>query len=203
MPNEKGLRLLLFIGVALLHGLLIFFLAFRIGAPPRENIESARVMKLTDFEEEIPPPPPPERSEEIPVVESLAETMIETDILPPQVVAAAGVIVPTRPAGPADEYLPMHMVSVPPKFNEREIRAALAYPPIALRSGIEGRVILELFVDRGGLIQNIRILQENPPGRGFGEAAVKAFQGLRGVPAQANGESVSVRYRYPVSFTIR
>jgi protein TonB len=200
MPNEKGLRLLLFAVVALLHGLLIFFLAFRISAAPQENIESARVMKLTDIEEEIPPPPPPEEEEAIPLVESLAETMIETDTPPPQNVAAAGVIVPVRPT---DEYLPMHLISRPPVFDEREIRAALVYPPIALRSGIEGRVILELFIDRSGLVQRITVLQENPPGRGFGEAAVRALQGRRGAPAQANGEPVSVRYRYPVRFTIR
>jgi protein TonB len=77
------------------------------------------------------------------------------------------------------------------------------YPPIALRSGIEGRVILELFIDRTGQVQRITILQETPPGRGFGEAAVRAFEGQRCSPAEANGLPVSVRYRYPVSFRIR
>jgi protein TonB len=97
----------------------------------------------------------------------------------------------------------MHQVSQPPRFDEKEIIAALVYPPIALRSEIEGRVILELFVDRNGLVQRVTILQETPPGRGFGDAAVKVFQGRRGVPGRANGKPVSVRYRYPVSFRIR
>jgi hypothetical protein len=47
------------------------------------------------------------------------------------------------------------------------------------------------------------VLKEDPPGRGFAEAAVRAFQGLRCTPAQANGGNVSVRYRYPVSFKLR
>jgi protein TonB len=64
-------------------------------------------------------------------------------------------------------------------------------------------VYLELFVDKDGLVRNITILKEDPSGRGFGEAAVKAFQGLKGVPAQANGATVAVRYRYPVRFSIR
>ncbi|MDR1587455.1 MAG: energy transducer TonB [Treponema sp.] len=201
MPNEKKIRFFLFVGVAIAHGLLISFLAFRINAAPQETVESARVMKLTDIEEEIPPPPPPpQEKEEIPLVESIAEIMIETDAPPPQNVAAAGVILPTRPA---EEYLPMHQVSQPPRFEEREILDALVYPPIARRSGIEGRVILELFIDRSGLVQRITILQEAPPGRGFGEAAVKAFQGRRGAPARANGEPVSVRYRYPVRFVLQ
>jgi protein TonB len=102
-----------------------------------------------------------------------------------------------------DDYLPMHLVSEPAKFDEREIAAALVYPPIALRSGIEGRVILDLFIDRNGVVQQVRILQENPPDRGFGEAAIKAFLGRKGTPAMANGSAVSMRYRYPLTFRIR
>jgi hypothetical protein len=71
------------------------------------------------------------------------------------------------------------------------------------RSGIEGRGILELFVDRTGIIQNITILLEEPAGSGFGEAAIRAFLGKKGIPATANGEAVSCRYRYPVVFRIR
>jgi protein TonB len=81
--------------------------------------------------------------------------------------------------------------------------SSLVFPPIALRSGIEGRVILELFVDKNGTIQRIMILREEPQDRGFGEAALKAFSGKQGTPAMANGEPVSARYRYPVSFRIR
>jgi len=82
------------------------------------------------------------------------------------------------------------------------IYADVVYPPIALRSGIEGRVILDIFVDEEGYIQQVAILQENPKDRGFGEAAVKAFVGKKVEPATANGKAVSARYRYPVSFRI-
>jgi protein TonB len=95
------------------------------------------------------------------------------------------------------------MVSESPKFDEREIASGLIYPPIALRSNIEGRVILELFVDRNGVVQRITILLEDPKARGFVEAAIRAFTGKAGVPAKANGEAVSARYRYPVSFRIK
>jgi TonB family protein len=86
-------------------------------------------------------------------------------------------------------------------FNH--IMTDLVYPPIALRSGIEGRVILELFVDKEGNIEQVLILQESPPERGFGEAAVKIFIGKKVKPARANGEAVSTRFRYPVSFRIK
>jgi protein TonB len=199
MISEKKLRFLLFIAVAAVHGVLIFFLAFNIDTAPQAADESARVIKLTDLEEERPPPPP--EPEPVQEVEAIAETMIETDVVPLQRVVAAGTLVTPQSTG--EDYLPMHRVSVPPKFDEKLLTQALVYPPIALRSGIEGRVILELFIDRAGRVQRISVLQENPPGRGFGEAAVKAFEGIRCSPAEANGEPVSVRYRYPVSFRIR
>ena len=196
MFNEKKLRLGIFIAVAALHIVLILFLAFNINASAQQAAENARVMRLVDLDEA--PPPPPE--EELPQVESIAETMIETDIAPEQTVVAPGTL---SAQNPWDSYLPQFRLSVPPVFNERDIAAALVYPPIAQRSGIEGRVIVELFVDRNGRVQQVLILQENPEGRGFGEAAVRAFMGIRATPAQANGEAVSCRYRYPVRFVLR
>jgi protein TonB len=97
----------------------------------------------------------------------------------------------------------MHRISVAPVFSESEIKERLVYPPIALRAKLEGMVYLELFVDHTGQIRQITILRETPENRGFGEAAIKAFQGLRGTPAEANGAAVAVRYRYPVRFAIR
>jgi protein TonB len=193
MMNDKLLRLLVFIFAAALHLIVIFFLVLKTEVVMGEGPENARIMKVTDLDE-LPPPPEPE---ELPQVEAIAENMIETDTPPEQNVLAAGIFLTTN------DYLPMHKLSSPPKFDASKIAADLVYPPIALRSGIEGRVILELFVDRSGMVQQISILQENPEDRGFGEAAVKAFTGRKGEPATANGEAVSARYRYPVTFKIK
>jgi len=189
--DEKNRRLVIYSFAAVLHVLVIVFLAVETDKMYQEGAENARIMKLTDIDEAPPPPDP-----EIPQVESIAETMIETDVEPVQSVLAAGMFL-------TENYLPMHKLSTPPHFDQNEIAADLIYPPIALRSGIEGRVILELFVDRTGTVQRITILQEAPEERGFGEAAVKAFTGKKGKPAIANGEAVSARYRYPVTFRIK
>jgi protein TonB len=208
MRKTNFTRLILFLAVGAAHLLFILFFAIRMDAGMRNAEQPPQVMKLTDFEEE-PPPPPEIPPPEIPptAVESIAETMIETDEVPvDQVVVAPGTLeAPQAPVQAAEEerYLPMHMISVPPVFSEREVLASLVYPPIALRAGIEGMVYLELFIDRQGEIRQITVLRENPPDRGFGEAAVNAFRGLKGKPAEANGEPVAVRYRYPVRFTIR
>ena len=208
MQNENRTRLVVFAVVVIVHLVLLLFVAVNISAVSQAAPENARVMKVTDLMEEIPPPPPPPPppEEEIPLVEEIAEIMIETDIVPEPVVATLpSITTPSNAsvASPWDEYLPMHLISVPPRFNEREIIASIIYPPIAFRSGVEGRVMLELFVDKNGFVQRIRILQEEPLNRGFGEAAINALTGKRAVPAEANGEAVSARFRYPVRFTLR
>jgi protein TonB len=220
ITSPNTLRLALFILAALGHGALILFLAFKTPAVPPVTEEPLRVMKLADLMEvppplslpPPPPPPPPQREETVPenAVESIAENFIETEEVPEeQVLVPPATIQTPAPAvtGPAtateEVYLRPHQVSDPPRFNDADILKALRYPPIAQRSGIEGTVYLELFIDREGAVRRITVLKEDPPGRGFADAAVRAFEGLHCVPAQANGQNVSVRYRYPVSFKLR
>ena len=193
--NEKQRKLLIFAITAAIHVIVIFFVAFDTKVLLQETTELARIMKMTDLAEL---PPPPAADPEIPQVEEIAEVMIETDTPPVQTVVGIGMVNLNF-----DDYLAMHMVSVRPGFDESAITSSLVYQPIALRSGIEGRVILELFVDRTGVVQRITVLREEPEGRGFGEAAVKAFTNRKGTPAYANGEAVSCRYRYPVAFRIK
>jgi protein TonB len=194
MQNEKRIKFLIPVVVAALHAAAILFLAFEYKAVLREAAENARIMKLADLAEEPPPPP----IDEIPKVEAIAETMIETDFVPQQTIVAAGSLI----TGDTD-YLPMHLVSQLPVFSEDELRRRVVYPPIAQRSELEATVYLEIFVDREGMVRNVTILREDPSGWGFGEAAVKAFQGFKGRPALENGREVAVRYRYPVRFSLR
>jgi protein TonB len=206
----KWLRPAIFTLVTALHVGLLFGLVLTV-ADAAGNVPEplAAVMKLMDVTEYIPAPPPPKEvyrppppREQPPVpvnaVEAIAENVIETDKVPDVTVVAPGTLY-----APVTEYLPMSKISVPPVFQERQIRDALIYPAIALRSGVEGTVYLELYVDREGVVQRVIVLKEDPAEHGFAEAAVKAFQNLRGTPAQANGVAVPVRYRYPVSFKIR
>jgi protein TonB len=203
--REKQIRFFLFLAAAVLHGVLLFFVVFTVKEAPENEEPVANVMKLVDVREETPPPPPPPPPREEPpeilqnTAEAVAETMVETEEVPEQT------IVETAPVYREEtiEYLPMNRISVLPVFPEDQIRRNTVYPPIALRSGIEGVVYLELFIDREGTIRQINILRENPTGRGFGEAAVNAFKGVGCKPAESNGQPVAVRFRYSIKFTIR
>ncbi|MDR1904893.1 MAG: energy transducer TonB [Treponema sp.] len=211
MHSENRRRFILFLCVAAFHGILLFAVVLRMDTVKREEEKRAEIMKLVDIEEEPPPPQAPPRAPPPPLAvpnatESIAENMIASDEAPDTPVVNPNALPPASD----DTYLPAHKISAAPSFSEDEIRRATVYPPIALRSGIEGTVILELFVDSQGFVRDIKVLQEKPPGRGFGEAAVKAFTGKRGKPAQAKTENsaaesvpVAARYRYPVRFRIK
>jgi protein TonB len=217
------LRLVLFIVVAAAHGLAISFVAFSVRQAAAKPEEKVRVMKLADIAEYVPPPPvilpppppPPPQAEPPPdnAVEAIAEEMIETPEEPENqtVVEAGSIVTPVAPspASTEEEYLPAHKISVLPVFPDEAILAAMKYPVIAKNSNIQGRVILDLFIDRTGALRRIDVLREDPPNRGFGDAAKTAFQealrntGNRCTPALANGEPVSVHIRYPVTFRLR
>ena len=211
-----------------IHGLLFAFLY--IPAGERELREDPTVFKLVDIDLYTPPPPAPPLKPPPPVQppepppspqqpplnskeptlspqETTAEKIEETDkpvqepsipypLAPPPAPLSRA---PSRLDEP--EYLPPHKISVPPKVPVDQVLRQLIYPPQANRQRIEGVVYLELFIDREGVIRKIEVLKD--PGYGFAEAAVKAFQGVRCTPAEANGVPVAVRYRYPIRFKLR
>ncbi|GMO14581.1 MAG: hypothetical protein Ta2A_25070 [Treponemataceae bacterium] len=190
---------LLILGVtAIIHLALIFF--FRFGArivdagSGMSSSSAPNVMKLTDVTEYVPPSPvkAPVTSDES-ETETVAENMLESDEAEKNGASSGSEI----------EYMPQYKISNPPIFSESEIRKALVYPVIAQKSGIEGLVHLELFIDRDGNVRKVTVLKEEPSDRGFGDAAVNAFKNLKAQPAEANGVKVAVRYRYPVRFTLR
>ena len=184
------------IGVAILiHVLLLFFAVFTVKTAVSVAEERSDVMKIADIREELPVLPPAPLPSLSASTDIIADVMIESDDAVPGEIYAGG--------ESTIDFFPMHLVSQLPKFSEDELRRRVIYPSIAQKSEIEGTVYLEVFVDREGLVRSVTILKEDPPGRGFGEAAQKAFIGLKGSPAIANGQEVAVRYRYPVRFTLR
>ena len=203
-------RLILFLFVAALHVVLILLVAFNIDTVVNAPMPVAALMRLVDIQENYDLLPPPASSPEITpgppqtnTQEAIAEYMVETDVEPPPAVIGAWTGPPGLAAsGEEINYLSQSRITSVPVFPEDQIRRAIIYPPIAQRSNIEGSVRLELFIDRTGVIRDVRIRLENPSGRGFGEAAVNAFKGIRAKPAEADGVPVAVRYMYNLTFKL-
>jgi protein TonB len=184
----------------LLHGLILFFTIFTIRTVTSVPGENPGVLKLADIREESAPRAAVLPSAPAAATETAAQRFVESEETESGG-SSSGLADGSGDGG--TDFLPMHLVSRLPRFSEDEIKRRVIYPPIAQRSELEGTVYLEIFVDKEGRVRSVSILREDPPGRGFGEAAAKAFQGLQGNPALANGQEVAVRYRYPVRFTLR
>ena len=76
-----------------------------------------------------------------------------------------------------------------------------AYPPEAARSGIGGRATMACQVTAQGTLSPCRVVAEDPPGRGFGEAALKLAPYFR--MAGANESNTPATIYIPVQFAPR
>jgi TonB family protein len=77
----------------------------------------------------------------------------------------------------------------------------MVYPPALLEQGIEGRVLLRLFVDaRGTLIPDSTRVAESSGYPALDSAAISGARELRFSPALRNGRAVSAPFLQPVHF---
>lgn len=79
-------------------------------------------------------------------------------------------------------------------------RPAPVYPDGAFAAGIKGSVNLGLFVDDLGASQQVKVLSEDPPGYGFGEAALEAVRSWVWHPAEINGMIVGEDWKVHLVF---
>ena len=100
-----------------------------------------------------------------------------------------------------DGYYEATSIDQGPSFDRATLASRINYPSLAKRQGIEGLVLLRLFISASGKVERIEV--EEDPGYGLAEAAIKAFTGLQGNPAILEGKAVAVMLRYPVRFTLK
>ena len=71
------------------------------------------------------------------------------------------------------------------------VKVAPEYPRRALQRGIEGYVVVEFLVTKLGTVENVVVIEANPPGY-FERAAIKAASRFKYKPKVINGEPVDV-----------
>ncbi len=82
------------------------------------------------------------------------------------------------------------------------IQRNIIYPEIAQEAGIEGKVIIQAFIDKKGRVQGMTILQ-GIPNTGLNEAAMAAIKKTRFKPAQQRDRPVGVYISIPVNFKLK
>lgn len=76
------------------------------------------------------------------------------------------------------------------------------YPKAARAERIEGRVTLQAVIDEKGRVTEVVVLDEDPPGKGFGKAAARAVRKWRYEPATEDGKPVRVFWAVNIEFTL-
>jgi TonB family protein len=127
-------------------------------------------------------------------------------------VARADTVPAPRPALPATDRalaeLPTFTPwSVEPRLSDDQRQALTRfleenYPTELRDAGIDGRVVLWVFVDERGRVQNTRIV-ESSGFPGFDEVAQQAFRTVTFTPARNRDEAVPVWVQLPIQYNVR
>ena len=146
--------------------------------------------------QQIERPPPPARpsvpveSEDEDIADDL--TIEETDLDNFEAWDAP----PPPPEGPRVKFIPYDDPPQPLSV----IRPV--YPEIAQEAGIEGTVVVQVFVDKKGRVKDTVILK-GIPNTGLDEAAISAIRKTRFRPAKQRERPVGVWISIPVNFRLK
>jgi protein TonB len=201
-PNR--IRVILF-GVTLTIVLILFaFPRFQMNKRVNLEVTFEKYVEELDIPEthQFEAPPPPARPS-IPIEsddEDFAEDItIEETILDE---FDAWEIPPLPEEDPASRirFIP-HDEPPVPIGGYAAILEKLVYPSIARQAGIEGTVVLQIFVSSKGFVEDVVVLQ-GLPGTGLDEAAIRAVKQVRFKPAKQRDLPLGVWVALPITFQL-
>jgi periplasmic protein TonB len=190
------------IRLATLGSVLILIFTFLIyprylGLLELENVELQEILiENIPQTQQIERPPPPARpsvpveSEDEDIADDL--TIEETDLDNFEAWDAP----PPPPEGPRVKFIPYD----DPPQPLSQIRPV--YPEIAQEAGIEGTVVVQVFIDLRGRVKDTVILK-GIPNTGLDEAAISAIRKTRFRPARQRERPVGVWISIPVNFRLK
>jgi len=198
--------------IRIIFSSVVLVLAVTLFSFPRFQTERQRINVVTieDLVEEIDIPethqfeqPPPPSRPSIPIESELENYAEDITIEETELDEYAAWEVPPMPEDDAYRRVKFIPHEVPPKpiGGFAAIVEKLEYPPIAREAGIEGTVILQIFVSEKGFVEEV-VVQKGIPETGLDEAAVKAVKQVRFEPALQRDRPVGVWVAIPIRFHI-
>lgn len=205
------------IGALVVIGMhLLAVLALLSYAPARDALLSAAPIMVEFIAPPKPPVPEPKPPEVLPKPKPVVKR-VERIVEPPPILTApaespAPVVAPPPPpvppapvkivAPPAPPEPPAPVPVTQPIFNADYLdNPAPAYPPMARRSGEQGRVVLRVLVGARGSAEEVLIRTSSGYYR-LDDAARDTVRRWKFVPARRGAEAVSAWVLIPVSFRL-
>jgi protein TonB len=194
--------------VALIISLAILIVAFKFFPdfdPPKKILAASQeVVDIEDIDitkQENRPPPPPRPP--IPIEAPSDQVLEDIDIQSTEIIATRDA--PPPPPKQEDSDEETYFVAVEelpePIGGIAAIQAAVVYPEIAKRAGVEGTVFVEAFVDENGNVTRTQVVKGI--GAGCDEAAMAAVQKTKFKPGKQRGKPVRVRMSIPIRFRLQ
>ncbi len=172
----------------------VYVKAWRPPPPPKkEPPKPIEEKKLKTKKIPIPDPTPDEPE---PIVEPEPEP--EPEPLPPDMIALIGTPGPPPVGNTGPLIAGVGGVSNPVLLD----KVQPAYPELARKAGIQGKVYIQAIVNSQGVVVNVSILSSTAPDLGFEEAAMEAVRRWKYKPGEQNGRPVDVYFNVAVEFTI-
>ncbi|MBA7604863.1 MAG: TonB family protein [Calditrichaeota bacterium] len=161
-------------------------------------LEEINIPETHQFE---PPPPPPRPS--IPIESEQEDFAEDITIEETALDAYEAWEVPPLPDDDPNSRIKFIPYDEPPVpiGGYAAIVEKLVYPTIAMKAEIEGTVILQVFVNDKGFVEDL-VVQKGLPGTGLDEAAVRAVKQVRFKPAMQRDNAVGVWVVIPITFRL-
>ena len=177
----------------------------RPAAPARPLVEQSQAVAATTPKRPVPQRPPQPRRR-APVAQQAVKPAVQPALEPPTAPAPAITDLAARQATPAP--VPAAPAATPAVFVEARFDAdylrnpAPVYPPISRRRGEQGVVLLAVAVSANGVPESVEIRQGSGYAR-LDEAALRAVEGWRFVPARRGEQAVPAQVVVPIEFRLQ
>lgn len=111
--------------------------------------------------------------------------------------AAASPTLVRAPLPPDPTYYPASEVDEHPALISAE---RPVYPEKAAAANVKGDVLVLFLLNENGTVDEVSVLEQNPPGYALGEAVTEWLQHAQFKPAMRRGRAVKMRVVYRVTF---
>lgn len=165
-----------------------------------EQVQVARP-KIAPPKAAVPIAVPEEQVEEqqelMPSQEELSDIMAQGSDEELDIGEGTDVVIREEEAIPgSDVFIPFEVAPQPlPDFSPQP-----AFPEMAKLAGVQGKVVIQIYVDKKGEVKKWKIASEKPADLGFGEEVIKIIPKWKFTPAIQQGNPVGVWIAIPFNF---